>query len=284
MVETANHLPIEALIGWIPRVEDEKDAVEYAKRQIEVHFATPEISWYAVSQFDNGYLFEIHHGGRGKGYLKALIENLRADPDGEYWIPSGNKAVKVIMQEGEPLPLVLPEDDARRLVQAGHPPLQASLTLKSAVTKGTGVFNFGAAMAGVGSVFFLGSAIFYAVAANPGPSVRAVDFATLPHAQWGLVSSATVEEIVSKLEMQGDKWSVDKRRNIIDGLDDLRAKGRNIDARNRQRAPAPQRDAATKPADPAAGVIAPRSSTSTHPAVAAPAAATSTTQATGEKK
>lgn len=254
------HLPIEAIIGWIPRVGDEKDAIEYTKRQIEIQFATPEISWYAVAPFDNGYLFEIHHGGRGKGYLKSLIENLRTDPDGEYWIPSGNKAVKVVMQEGEPLPLVLPEDDARRIVQSGHPPLHATSSMKPAVNKGQGIFNFGAAMAGMGGVFFIGSAIFYAVASNPGPSVRAVDFASLPHAQWGMANSATVEEIVSKLEMKSDKWSVDKRRNIIEGLDELRAKGRTIDAQNRQRETVPSAANANpvRPADPAAGVIAPR--------------------------
>ena len=237
------HLPIEALIGWIPRVDDEKDAIEYTKRQIEIQFSTPEISWYAVAPFDNGYLFEIHHGGGGKGYLKSLVENLRADPDGEYWIPSGNRAVRVVMQEGEPLALVLPEDDARRLVQSGHPPLHATLSLKPAVSKGQGMLNFGAAMAGVGAVFFIGSAIFYAAAANPGPSVRAVDFAALPHAQWGMAASAGVEEIVSKLEMKSDKWSVDKRRNIIEGLDQLRAKGRAIDAQNRQKQAAPATDA-----------------------------------------
>jgi hypothetical protein len=232
-----------------------------------------------VSQFDNGYLFEIHHGGRGKGYLKALIENLRADPDGEYWLPSGNKAVKVIIQEGEPLPLVLPEDDAKRLIQSGHPPLAATFNLKPRVVKGEGIFNFGAAMAGVGTVFFLGSAIFYAVSSNPGPSVRAIDFASLPHSQWGMVSSATVEEIVSKLEMKGDKWSVDKRRNIIEGLDDLRTKGRTIDAKNRQAPPV-----TTKPIDPADGVIAPRSVSGTQQAPTIPAATSSTAQTTGEKK
>ncbi|NTF17578.1 hypothetical protein G6L37_04145 [Agrobacterium rubi] len=269
------HLPIEAIIGWIPRVDDEKDAIEYTKRQIEIHFSTPEISWYAVAPFDNGYLFEIHHGGRGKGYLKSLIENLRADPDGEYWIPSGNRATRIIMQEGEPLALVLPEDDARKLVQSGHPPLHATLSLKPAVAKGAAIFNFGAAMAGVGVVFFLGSAVFYAVAANPGPSVRAVDFAALPHSQWAMASSATVEEIVSKLEMKSDKWSVDKRRNIIEGLDDLRAKGRTIDAQNRQKQAVP-----TSPdnaADPAAGVIAPHPSATVAPDPAG-------VETTGEKK
>jgi len=277
MAESASHLPIEAIIGWIPRVDDEKDAIEYTKRQVEIHFSTPEISWYAVSQFDNGYLYEIHHGGRGKGYLKSLIENLRADPDGEYWLPSGNKAVKIIMQEGEPLPLVLPEDDARRLVQSGHPPLHPTMALKPAVSKGTGLFNFGAAMAGVGSVFFLGSAIFYAVAANPGPSVRAVDFSALPHAQWGMASSATVEEIVSKLEMKSDKWSVDKRRNIIEGLDELRARGRAIDAQNRQRTPVPQ-------ADPAAGVIAPRPAGGSAPSPAVNTPPAKTQISTGVKQ
>lgn len=278
MVESAGNLPIEAIIGWIPRVEDEKDAIEYTKRQIEIHFSTPEISWYAVAPFDNGYLFEIHHGGRGKGYLKALVENLRADPEGEYWIPSGNKAVKIVMQEGDPLPLILPEDDARRLVQSGHPPLHATLALKPAVSKGEGIFNFGAALAGVGSVFFLGAAAFYAIAANPGPSVRAVDFATLPHAQWGLAANTTVEEIVSKLEMKSDNWSVDKRRHIIEGLEELRAEGRTIDAQNRQRTAG----IAEQPtaADPAANIITPRAPTT----VPAGQPSTKPSPTAGEKK
>lgn len=267
---TENHLPIEALIGWIPRVEMESDAVEFAKGQIDKHFSTREISWYAVAPFDTGYLFEIHHGGRGKGYLKSVIENLRADPNGEYWFPSGNKAVKVVMQDGEPLPLLLPEDDSKRLVLSGHPALAATQNLKPAVTKGQGIFNFGAAMASTAVVCFLGSLVFYAVAANPGPSVRAVDFSALPHAQWGMASNVTVEEIISKIEMKNGKWTVDKRRNIIADIDDLRAKGRNIDAKNRQQANATSPVVSTnKPADPAAAVIAPNPSSTAEKTVTA---------------
>lgn len=276
---TKGHLPIEALLGWIPRVEMENDAVEFAKGQIDKHFSAREISWYAVAPFDTGYLYEIHHGGSGRGYLKSVIENLRADPDGEYWFPSGNRAFKIVMQEGEPLAVLLPEADSKRLVLSGHPALLATLNMKPAVAKGQAIFNFGLAMASTAVVCFLGSLIFYAVAANPGPSVRAVDFSLLPHAQWSLASNVTVEEIVSKVEMKNGKWTVDKRRNIIEGIDDLRSKGRNLDAKNRQQVVTPQANPGapitTTPVEPASAVFAPNNSGAAvqQPAVPNPTAA-----------
>ena len=274
MSEYAAHLPIEALVGWIPKVDQEKDAVEYAKRQVEIHFATPEISWYAIAKFDNGYLFEIHHGGQGRGYLKSIVDNLRTDPDSEYWIPSGNRAVKIMMQEGEPLPLLLTDEESRQLVKSGHPPLALNTPMKPAVTKGESVLHFGIAVASVSFAFFLGALGFYGSAANPGPLVRSVDFAALPHAQWGLANNVTVEEIVSKLEMKGGKWAVEKRRNAIQGLDQLRSQGRMIDAQNRQRAAVEQQTQgeAAKPEDAAPSAALPTASPA--PVVAVPQAET----------
>lgn len=278
MADAAARTPISVLMDYLRGVESEKDAIAYARSQIDATFDAKDISFFAVAPFGTGYLWEIHMGGDGHGWIKSVVDNLKSDPEGEFWFPAGGgKIVTARMQDGEPLVMVMTEDDSKRIVQSGQPSLPATAKMKPAVRKGEGLFAFGAAMAGSGFAFLVGSGVFYAMCANPGPSLPPVDVAALPHSQWSLVQSTSVEEIVSKLEMKGGKWAVEKRRNVVDGLDDLRAKGRTIDARNRQpvaaspaaaapvtatpapvRAPVPGPAAAqTKPADPAAAVLAP---------------------------
>lgn len=275
MAKSAASTPIAVLMDYLRGVESEKDAVAYARSQIEATFDAKDISYLAVSPFGTGYLWEIHMGGDGKGWIKSVADNLKSDPEGEFWFPAGGgKIITARMQDGEPLVMVMTEDESKRVVQSGQPALPATAKMKPAVRNGEALFAFGASMAAAGFAFLAGSSVFFAIAANPGPSLPVIDIAVLPHSQWQLVQPTTVEEIVSKLEMKGGSWSVEKRRNIIDGLDDLRAKGRTIDARNRQSSdqkpisPAqqpqtpPVGNSETKPvkADPAAAVIAPGAS------------------------
>ncbi|WP_327211079.1 hypothetical protein [Rhizobium leguminosarum] len=276
MAEASTLTPISVLMDYLRGVESEKDAIAYARSQIDTTFDAKDISFFAVAPFGTGYLWEIHMGGDGHGWIKAVVDNLKSDPEGEFWFPAGGgKIITARMQDGEPLVMVMTEDDSKRIILSGQPALPASAKMKPAVKKGEALFAFGVAMAATSFSFLVGAAVFYGVCANPGATLPPVDVATLPHSQWSLVQSTTVEEVVSKLEMKSGKWSVEKRRNIIDDLDDLRAKGRTIDARNRQpvAAPAPAAAAATpavskpapvqtgvaqpKPADPAAAVIAP---------------------------
>jgi hypothetical protein len=272
MAESSTRIPIAVLMDYLRGVETEKDAIAYAIGQINSTFDAKDISFLAVAPFGTGYLWEIHMGGTGHGWIKAVVDNLKSDPEGEFWFPAGGgKIVTARMQDGEPLVMVMTEDDSKRIVQSGQPALPASTKMKPAVRKGEAFFAFGAAMAGASFAFLVGSAIFYGVCANPGASLPPVDVSALPHSQWSLVQSTTVEEIISKLEMKNGKWSVEKRKTIVDGLDDLRSTGRTIDARNRElvAAPSPAIPPAAQPvpaltgtnqaksADPAAAVIAP---------------------------
>lgn len=256
MAESSTRTPISVLMDYLRGVESEGDAIAYAKSQIDSTFDAKDISFFAVAPFGTGYLWEIHMGGDGRGWIKSVVDNLSSDPEGEFWFPAGGgKIVSARMQDGEPLVMVMTEDESKRIILSGQPALPATTKMKPAVRKGEAVFAFGAAMAATSFAFLLGSAVFYAVCADPGPSIPSVDVAALPHSQWSLVQSTTVEEVVSKLEMKSGKWAVEKRRNIIDELDDLRAKGRTIDARNRQKTEGVQ--SGSQSDDPAKAVISP---------------------------
>jgi len=217
--------PMNAMMGWTEGVESKNDAIELAKGFITRRFTALEASWYAVAPFMGGYLWEVHEGGPGKGYIGAAIEALSQNPSSKFWFPSADRAFQIMMRDGKPFGILLSKSESLPVINSDQPPLAMITKMQPAVRKGTGVFMTGAAMAGVGAIFLISSMAFYAVSANPGPSVRAVDFSSMPHAQWGQVQGTGVEEIVSKIEMKDGKWSVERRPHVVPGLRELRDEG-----------------------------------------------------------
>lgn len=222
------HKPINVQMGWNEGVESKKDAIELAKGFIQRRYTALEASWFAVAPFMGGYLWEVHEGGPGKGYIGSVIDALSKNPEGKFWFPSGDRAFQVMMRDGKPFGILLSGDESLPVINSGQPPLIAASKMSPAVRKGTGVFLTGSAMLGSGALFMISSMAFFAISANPGPSLRAVDFSALPHAQWNQVVDTGVEEIVSKLEMTEDKWRVEKRTHVIPGLSELRNEGQAI--------------------------------------------------------
>lgn len=217
-------LPMKAVMGWNDGVGSTKDANEIAKGYAARRFNALESSWYAVAPFMGGYLWEAHEGGQGKGYLDAAIKAFGDNPVGQFWFPCGDRVFQIMMRDGKPFGILLSKKDSDEVLASGQAPIVPSTKMKPVVRRGTAVLALGASMMAASTVFFLGSLIFYAVAANPGPSVAKVDQAQMPHSQWAQASSTTVEEIVSKLEFAKDAWAVEKRHHEIPGLNELREK------------------------------------------------------------
>jgi len=255
------HAPMNAMMGWYEGAETKKDAVEYAKGFIQRRYTAQEASWYAVAPFMGGWLWEVHEGGPGRGYIGAAIDALTQNPDGKFWFPSADRAFQVMMRDGKPFGILLSKNESLPVMNSGQPSLIAATKMMPAVKKGTGVFLTGAALLGSAATFLVASMAFYAVSANPGPGLKAVDFSAMPHAQWPLVIDTHVEEIVSKLEMNGGKWNVEKRPHVIDGLKELREEGQKIMQRARDSvAPMPVEEEAPAAAGEQASSDAPASS------------------------
>lgn len=214
--------PMNAMMGWTEGVESRNDAIELAKGFITRRYTAVEASWFAVAPFMGGYLWEVHEGGPGKGYIGSAVEALSQNPGSKFWFPSADRAFQVMMRDGKPFCILLSKSESLPVVNSDQPPLAMVTKMQPAVKKGVATFLAGASMLGAGFAFLASSMAFYAISANPGPYVRAVDFSSMPHAQWMQVSGTGVEEIVSKIEMRDGKWTVEKRPHAVPGLRELR--------------------------------------------------------------
>lgn len=219
-----NWTPLNAMISWNEGIGSKKDAADIAKGYIAKRFTASAVSWYAFAPFLGGYLWEAQEGGQGKGYIEAVIAALTNDPTKQYWFPTGDRAFRVMMRDGKPLGILLSKRESQDVFESGVPPLLPTSKMRPAQRKGTATMLVGISMCGASALYFLSSLTFYALYANPGPSVPAVNFAELPHAQWNRVVNTKVTEIVSKLEYKDKGWNAVVRHHEVPGLKELKDK------------------------------------------------------------
>lgn len=223
------YLPMQVDVGWISQVEARRDAIDKAKGHIDSRFSAKEASWYRVLPFMGGYLWEAHEGGPGKSYLDSIVNELTRNPNGEYWIPSGEKrVVRIAMRDGKPTALMPNEVESLKIRNSGQAPLIAKGSMKPFARKGTEMLVFGGVMAGSGVIYMLASAAFFLSVWQPGPMVRPVKLIELPHSQWDKVQNTNPETIVSKMEFTGGRWGVVTRNNVIPALEQERKNGQDI--------------------------------------------------------
>lgn len=223
-----NWTPLNAMISWNEGIGSKKDAADIAKDYIAKRFTASSVSWYAVAPFLGGYLWEAHEGGQGKGYIEAVIAALTEDPTKQYWFPTGDRAFRVMMRDGKPLGILLSKRESQEVFDSGVPPLIPNSKMRPAQRKGTSTMIVGIAMCTAGTFYFLSSLAFYALFANPGPSVPAANFSELPHAQWNRVVNTKVTEIVSKLEYKNKEWNAVLRHYDVPGLQALKDKTQGL--------------------------------------------------------
>jgi hypothetical protein len=225
-------LPMNIAIGWVEQSDGRKDIIDLAKGHIDTRFGAKDAAWYGIMPFMGGWFWEAHEGGPGKGYLAAIVAEMTANQGGEYWVPAGPKKVlKVMMRDGKPFPIILSESESLKVRNSGQAPLIAKSRLIRFASRGTGMFIFGATLAGASAVYMLATMGFYLSVWQPGPMVRAVDLAQMPHSQWSKVENTDPEHIISKLEMKNGVWQqAETRRHIIPELEKERQNGREINA------------------------------------------------------
>src|SRR3546814_9882973 len=119
------------------------DAIAHAKGFAKRRFEAADASWYAVMPFDDGFLYEVHEGGAGHGYLAGVAAALSQDDVPTVWIPSGSRACQITMRDGRPLGLLLSEADSATLRESDIEPLPRSGRIRQVSPKGTGVLPVG---------------------------------------------------------------------------------------------------------------------------------------------
>ncbi|MGH0003688.1 hypothetical protein ACQU0X_26725 [Pseudovibrio ascidiaceicola] len=196
------------------------DAIDAARSHIERFFGPPELCYLGVVKYGNRYLYEIHEGGSGHGYIEKICEILSEQPDAAVWFPSSNRVQIVELRFGTPRAKLLSEKTSKEFLDADSeppPPLPATTKLKPAVNRGESILVGGVATYIASLVFLAGAAISYAYVGSPINLLTVPQFKELPHAQWDKVKDTQVDEIVSRLEFADGKWKIDKRAHSLGG-------------------------------------------------------------------
>lgn len=214
-------LPINAHMGWQDGLDTKQDAIDLAKGYINRRFNAVESSWYSVAPLLEGYLWEVHEGGPGKGYIDGIMDALAENPGAVIWFPSGTKVFQFMMRDGKPFGVLLPQEESDRVKAGDTPPIFPKTKMKRAVNKGTGVLVAGATLFGASMAVLVASLVFYAFIGVAPATYKDVNLAKLPHAQWRLVQNVTATEIISKLEMKDGKWASERRAHKIPDFEKL---------------------------------------------------------------
>lgn len=239
-------LPITVLVGYLDSVTA-KDAVAHARGFAARRYDAIETSWYAVAPFGDGFLYEVHQGGAGIGYLPAIISALTEDEVAAVWVPSGNRACQVTMRDGRPLGLLLSEPDSETLRQSGIEPLPRTGRMRLVSPKGTGFLVVGAAIFAAGAISLAAAAALNVgtvgiIASMTGGSVQLVE--AMPHRQWPLVETRPAQDVyAAALRLQDGRWTVDWAAAPVPDVPDLPVEDLPIEALPTEKPTVPETEA-----------------------------------------
>lgn len=204
--------PITVVLGFVPEAT-RNDALQHAAGYAEDHLDAPENAWLALSEFKDGYFFELHEGGDGLAYLPQITEQLNTDPEAIVWIPSGsklNRALTVEMVSGLPYATILTEEESSRIRASGQSSLPRTGKMTRLVKKGERALAIGISIA-VLSVITLAGAAWYGAKVDQQPIILTkYNAEILPHGQIVELSSAMRDDRwVSRIVFEEGQWRAD---------------------------------------------------------------------------
>lgn len=207
--------PIKVLIGFLPD-SSEKDTYFYMLGVAEKNLDSENIGYAALAKFENGYAYEIHEGGVGRGYLDSIINHFRslpgysAEESHRAYVRTAARTVRVERTPTGLYSVILPESDTT--------PQSEWLTLgkKMAplVEKRTGLFLGGVVLFLSGLIAMMGG---YATRYQPyTPSIVNIERTPvdkLPHSQWNRLNTLPPGDYVMALKFEKNEWLVQTPSN-----------------------------------------------------------------------
>lgn len=85
-------LPKQMMVGFYANIK-KSDLKNYLRAKASNHMI-PENTYFGIKKYQNGYLWELHEGGSGKGILSSLAEVLKTKDD--VIIETSDKNVRVL--------------------------------------------------------------------------------------------------------------------------------------------------------------------------------------------
>lgn len=199
--------PNMAALGWLEPGGNKKDAMEYAKGWAMKHMDAPNVSWFAVMPFMNGFLWEVHEGGPGLSYLPATARAL-ADPSGKPgWFRAGSKVIQARMRDGAPFMVTLTSSASKDIIAANEDPMIPKGQMQRVVKTGARVMAFGASVFGSGVVFFGLACVYSFLVMSYAPDARRIEPEVVAHRQWTRVERVPPNLYVESMKFENKQWT-----------------------------------------------------------------------------
>jgi hypothetical protein len=207
--------PLKVLIGFLPD-SSEKDTYFYMLGVAQKNLDSENIGWAGLTKFENGYAYEIHEGGQGKGYLESIINHFKslppfsAEETHRAFIRTATRTVRVERTPNGLYSVILPESD--ETPQSDW--LTTGKKLAPLVEKRTGLFVMGAIIFMTSLVALMGGyATRYQPYTQSFVSLERVPVSKLPHSQWNRLTNLPPGDYVQALKFEGNEWLVQTPSN-----------------------------------------------------------------------
>jgi len=228
-------MPKQLMIGYYANIK-KKDLETFIYSRAESNMSIGN-SFFNIIKYEDGYIWELHEGGSGKGVLKSVIELLKTNED--VVIPIDDRLVKISRKNnsGGVSCYLLSKDD--NISPTDGVKYHDSLT--PVRNSGYGLFLFGCIFAVIGVISIFLSVLFkYVIYDKEKNFVFNEQTSSAPITQIPIIDKILMENetYVETLVFKNKKWIINKNKEIkiekdkneqsqVDMLLDMKAGNKN---------------------------------------------------------
>lgn len=203
-------LPVHLVVGFLPEVSA-RDAAEYAMGIAEKHFTQPGLTFYYVTEYDNGWAYEVHEGGNGKAFLPGVLNyfDSRGPFESEEHVSvvleTSTRKVEVLRQRNGLVGLVLPESSQKTQPEW----LTANKQMPPVINRQRNFFLTGLVIFATGVIAMGSTALFFRLQGYlppVPPKVERVSLQETPRAQWTRIEALAGNAAIRAMRFKSDKW------------------------------------------------------------------------------
>lgn len=202
-------LPKQVMVGFYANIK-KSDLKNYLRAKAANHMV-PDNTYFGIRKYQNGYLWELHEGGSGKGILSSLAKKLEQQDD--IIIETSDKSVRVLKKSvGEGISsFALNSDDVVTPTEG----IEYKDSLSPVKTTGFGFFVFSAIFASLGVLSAVGVLIFkYGLYHQSEPLMFVIEDKELPVFQMDQINHVLSEPnsyLYQLVYKKGTGWHMDKK-------------------------------------------------------------------------
>lgn len=201
------YLPTNFVVGYYEGMT-QKGLKEYINGYVFKYFNAPNVTYYRMLKYNNGYIFEIHDGDSSISYLKKIMNEFN-NGNINVIVKLQNRTAKVTKNINKITTYLLPESETNKFENTIVP---EKGKMKSIQTTGFGFVSFGIAIAFLGITSLFLSSLFKTVLSKNEPIVIEKQIIEDPSTFIEKLPLATDTKYISKVWFENGKWDKSEKQ------------------------------------------------------------------------